>query len=211
MRIVPVALLLVAFSAGCASLGPKTIPRDRAEYVQGLRDSWKRQLLLNMVGLRYGEAPVFLEVASVINQYSLEGQVSAGVGWSTGVGGDAQSIGAAGRFADRPTITYTPVTGERFVRSMLTPIPPVSLVAMVQAGWPVDFVFRLAVRSMNELGNSSGARLMGSAGDPDFSDTLTCMTLAVCAGGHVESIALMQFLNGEVYSFPDGIPAGFFG
>jgi len=166
---------LVLLSVGCVSLGPKTIPRDRAEYVQGLRDSWKRQLLLNIVGLRYGEAPFFLEVASVINQYSLEGQVSAGVGWSTGVGGDAQGVGAGGRFADRPTITYTPVTGEKYIRSMLTPIPPASLVSMAQAGWPVDFVFRLAVRSINAVSNVSGNRMMGGAGDADFFRVLAAL------------------------------------
>jgi hypothetical protein len=162
------AVLLLTASA-CVSVGPKTVPRDRVEYVEALRNSWKRQLLLNMVGLRYGEAPIFLEVASLINQYSLGVQASAGLGWTGGSSsGNSQSLGVTGGYADRPTITYMPLTGEKYVRSMLTPIPPPSIVGMVQAGWPVDFVFRLAVRSMNGLTSTSGARLMGTSFDPDF-------------------------------------------
>ena len=36
-------------------------------------DSWKRQMLLNLLKVRYTDAPVFLDISSVINSYSLEG------------------------------------------------------------------------------------------------------------------------------------------
>jgi hypothetical protein len=68
------ALLAVV---GCVSVGPKTIPRDQFDYAEALRDSWKEQMLLNMVGLRYAEAPLFLKVTSVINQYSIDGKITA--------------------------------------------------------------------------------------------------------------------------------------
>ena len=161
--------LLPMAAVACASIGPKTISRDRVDYIQALRDSWKSQILLNMVALRYGEAPVFLEVASVISQYSLVGQASVGAGWSSGaVKGNSQSVGVTGQYADKPTITYTPLTGEQFTRSMLTPIPPSSIIGMVQAGWPVNFVFRLTVRSMNGLNSQAGARMMGTQASPDY-------------------------------------------
>ncbi len=74
------ALLLAA----CNSVGPETIPRDRFDYTAAISDSWKRQMLANIVKLRYGEPPTFMEVASVINQYELRGQISAGAGAGTG-------------------------------------------------------------------------------------------------------------------------------
>jgi hypothetical protein len=37
-----------------------------------MSESWKRQMLLNMVKIRYMDARVFLDVASVIYQYSVE-------------------------------------------------------------------------------------------------------------------------------------------
>src|SRR5262245_15387472 len=167
------AVLVALLVPACVSVGPKTIPRDRVEYVQALRDSWKRQLLLNIVSLRYGEAPMFLEVASLINQYALEGDVNASLGWESG-GTNRQGVGVGGHYADRPTITYTPVTGERYVRNMLTPVPPPSILAMVQAGWPVDFIFQLAVRSINGV-SATGGLIGGQAQGDAFDDLLTRM------------------------------------
>jgi len=175
--------VLPFLAASCASVGPQTIPRDRTGYVQAIRDSWKRQLLLNMVALRYGEAPMFLEVTSVINQYSLEGQASAAAGWSEANLGDRLQIGLGGAYADRPTITYSPLTGERYVRSMLTPASPASIVGMVQAGWPVDFILRLTVRSINGLANAAGTRLMGTGGSSDFFRVLQALRHIQLAGG----------------------------
>jgi len=58
---------------GCTSIGPGTVTRDRFDYPTAISESWKSQMLLNMVKLRYGDAPVFLDVASVINSYVKEG------------------------------------------------------------------------------------------------------------------------------------------
>ena len=102
-----------------------------------IRNSSKEQLLSNIVGLRYLDAPVFVDVASVINQYSLEGAVELGAGANTSfTGGDTLAVGGSARYADRPTITYTPVSGKKFAASLLTPVSPENLFALVQAGWP---------------------------------------------------------------------------
>lgn len=156
-----VVFLVLALSTGCFTVGPKTIPRDRVEYAEALRDSWKRQVLLNIVSLRYADAPSFLEVVSVINQYSLEGNASAGVIWGGLTAG--QNLGAGARWSDRPTVTYAPVTGERYVRSMLTPVPPASVIALVQAGFPVDFVLGLTTRSINGIAAPGRSRFMGQS------------------------------------------------
>ena len=73
------ALLLFT---GCASIGPGTVTRDRFDYVTAISDSWKSQMLFNLVKLRYGDAPVFLDVASVINQYLVEGAVGFSGNWA---------------------------------------------------------------------------------------------------------------------------------
>ncbi len=169
-RAIGVMVLGVLFAAaGCTSVGPKTIERDRPAYGESLADSWKDLMLLNVVKLRYADVPVFLDVTSVINQYIREGQIGINSpGWDrpNNVGPPAGSI--AGRWSDRPTITYNPLTGDAFSRSLLTPIPPPAVMSLLQAGWPANFVFGVAVRSINGVHNGSRAPLFERDRDPAF-------------------------------------------
>lgn len=144
-------LTFVVLLTGCVSLGPRTIRRDRFDYVQALRQSWKEEMLLNIVGLRYVELPVFLQVTSVINQYRLEGTLEG----TLGTGEDSATLG--GSISNQPTITYVPLAGEAFTRELLTPVSPASVVSMLQSGWPASLVFRTAVRSINGIGTKLGA------------------------------------------------------
>jgi hypothetical protein len=63
-------LTLLLSLGGCASIGPATVPRDRADYIRAVGDSWKEQTLLNIVRMRYGDAPNFIEVSSIISSYA---------------------------------------------------------------------------------------------------------------------------------------------
>ena len=160
-----VALIL----SGCTSIGPGTIGRDRFDYTTAISESWKNQMLLNMVKLRYGDTPVFLDVASVINSYELSGSVSAGANWTfQPTHGSGASAGASGFYADRPTITYSPSTGEKFSKSMLTPIPPSSIFFFIQAGYDAGAVFRVLVQSINGIRNSYGGIARNRPADQEF-------------------------------------------
>ncbi len=163
------AVLVNALLAGCAGIGPRTVARDRFDYNSAVGESWKTQMLLNMVKMRYGDALVFLDVTSVISQYVLESLVELGAGLSTSITGDnTATIRGTGRYTDRPTITYAPVTGEKFARSMMTPIPPVAVLNLVQAGYPIDLVFRLLVHSINGIQNRYGGAARARQADPEF-------------------------------------------
>ena len=169
----PVVLLVALLAASCASIGPKTIPRDQFDYGAAISDSSRQQILANIVGLRYVEAPLFVNVVSVINQYALEGDVAAGLGTNASVTGkDTVSLGAGARWADRPTITYTPVAGRDFAASLLTPLPPESLFALVQAGWPPELILRMTVSSINGVENERGGPSGRSQADPRLVELL---------------------------------------
>lgn len=165
----PAAPLLLAFvlaAAGCASLGPRSIPQDRVDYREVLSLSWKTQTLSNLVRVRYADPPIFLDVASIVNSYSLE--AGASVGAEFGIDGEGYNLGAFGTYSDRPTISYSPITGEKFTRSVMTPLTPESLLSLVQAGYPVDAVFRLCVKSINGVSNQSGSFALRRPADPAF-------------------------------------------
>jgi hypothetical protein len=167
-------LLTALVTAGCASIGPGTVTRDRFDYTGAVAESWKTQMLLNLVKLRYGDTPVFLDVGQIVSGYTMQGTFSAlGTVFSTsgvvpGVPNSSVTLGAQGQYTDRPTITYTPLAGERFARSLMTPIPPAALLSMIQAGNPVDVVLRLAVHVVNGLDNRFGGELRARPADPEF-------------------------------------------
>ena len=167
--------LSLFYLAGCGSFGPNTVARDRFEYTLAISDSWKRQMLLNMVKIRYEDTPVFLDVASIINQYALEGDIQIGARWTDGLLGDSQNISGKGKYADRPTITYQPLKGKKFTQSLMTPLPAASLMAMSHAGWRVDLITRLCVESMNGINNRSAFRFHIAEPDPEFFQLLTTL------------------------------------
>jgi hypothetical protein len=169
-------------TVGCkSSIGAKTVSRDQFNYAEALRDAWKEQMLLNMVGLRYAEAPMFLKVTSVINQYSLEGSVSAAAPPYDLQAAAAPPLGISGRFSDRPTITYMPLSGAEFTRSVLTPIPPQSIMSLIQAGWRADLLMRLTVRAIN--GVSPATRVGQARTDERFFELVSLMAKVQSAGG----------------------------
>lgn len=119
-------VLLSLISYGCAGIGPGTIARDRFDYTTAISDSWKRQMLLNMVMIRYGDAPMFLDVASIINQYSVETDASGSLFWAFPPAANSQAISGHATYTDRPTITYNPLMGQKFAQNLMTPIPTAS-------------------------------------------------------------------------------------
>jgi hypothetical protein len=173
-RVIPFAMLLVL--VGCTTIGPETVSRDRLSYTAAVAESWKTQMLLNIVKLRYGDTPVFLDVGQIVSGYTVESTLSAAATanlstWSVphpNFPDASAGLGAAGRFQDRPTVTYAPLAGERFARSMMTPLRPVSVLSLIQGGYPVDLVLRLVVSVINGIENRVGGDARLRPADPEF-------------------------------------------
>jgi len=157
--------LLLSVTAACSSIGPNAIQRDRGDYLSSVADSWKEQTLLNVVRLRYGDAPSFLDVSSVVSSYALQAQLSAGGIVNSNLTGvtpwNTVTMGGGLTYVDRPTISYTPLAGDKFAKSFLRPIPPAGIFQLIQAGYAADFVLQVTVRSLNGIKNqgSSGGEV----------------------------------------------------
>jgi hypothetical protein len=96
--------------------------------------------------------PLFMEVASIVSGYSLESAVNlTGTVIEGGENPGTLSLGGSGKFTDRPTITYAPITGSQFNKNFLTPIPPSALLFLVQAGWPADVFLPISLEAINGL------------------------------------------------------------
>jgi hypothetical protein len=157
---------------GCSGIGPPTVSRDRFDYTAAISDSWKRQMLFNMVKTRYGDAPVFLDLSSVISQYQIAGQINLGATFSSSPSNSpwstAANVGGTGQYVDRPTITYSPVMGDKFARSLMSPVPPPAILSLMQAGYPVDLIFRLLVQEINGVRNRFGGEARAQSAEPEF-------------------------------------------
>ena len=174
-----VLCLPIVVATGCGSIGPGTVTRDRLDYAESVGDSWKTQMLFNLVKLRYGDIPVFMDVGQVVAGYSVQRSATANASFNTfNQGPPPNSItGVLGATAgiiynDSPTVTYTPLAGERFARTMMATMPPTSIMNVLQSGFPVDTVFRLAVQSINGIDNrrvgGGTARTDVRSANPEF-------------------------------------------
>jgi hypothetical protein len=125
-------------------------------------------MLLNMVKIRYADAPIFLDVSSIISQQLVEAEFTGSLSWNAFLPTDSQTFGGRGKYADRPTITYQPLMGEKFTRSLMTPIRPAAILSLIQSGRPVDIIFRVCIESANGIYNRVGGRVRTHQADPDF-------------------------------------------
>ncbi len=176
-----IAFLLLS---GCTHLGPKTVAVDRFDYSSAIADSWKRQTLLNIVKLRYMDLPVFVDVSSIVSGYSMQTGVSLNGSLSSqnAVQGNYASLGGQAVYTDRPTITYVPLTGEKFLRGLITPIDPKNIFFMLQAGYPADFILGLTVESLNGVRNRAASAGMVREADPEFVRALQLLRQVQAAG-----------------------------
>jgi len=174
----------VLLLSACTGIGPGTVTRDRFDYVTSISESWKRQMLLNLLKVRYSDAPVFMDIASVINSYELTGEVNLSGQYATiGRGDTFGHVGASGRYSDKPTITYQPLSGDKFTRSLMLPIPITGILSLIQSGYPADLVLRCCVNSINDLQNSYGGPGRPRAGDPKFRELIAAIRESQDMGG----------------------------
>ena len=179
-----ISVLVLLVLSGCAGIGPLTVSRDRFDYVTAISESWKRQMLLNLLKVRYSDAPVFMDVASVINAYELTGEVNlSGQVAPVNRGDTFAQLGTAGRYSDKPTITYQPLAGDKFTRSLMLPLPISGILFLIESGYPADLVLQVCVNSINDLQNSFGGPGRQQAGDPKFRELITAIRESQAMGG----------------------------
>jgi hypothetical protein len=153
-----VLCLTVLSVTGCTNFGARQVPAAQFDYNRAIASAMQEQMLLNVVRIRYFEAPVFLSVSSILTQYVWQGtvavtgqrglEVGGGVPGPTAVGASAGAV-----YAERPTVTFLPVEGDDFSKRILSPLPLEFIFALQEAGYATDLLLRSGVARMNDVQN----------------------------------------------------------
>jgi hypothetical protein len=141
---------------GCAKLGPTTLKSERSNYNLAVQRTNDEQLLLNLVRLKYRDTPFFMEVSSVASQFTLSTTANASATLQDGVKG-LFGLGGSVGMTERPTVTYSPLQGDKFIQRVLSPLPLQTIALLFHSGWSIERIFRLCFQRMNHLKNAPGA------------------------------------------------------
>ena len=152
------AVFIVILLSACGQLGPERIELGRGHYNIAVQRTDDEQFLLNLVRLRYRDTPYFLQVASVSTNFTFEvtGDASGGVGFAEA---DSSSfgLGISGRATESPTVTYTPLHGDQFVKQLLSPINLSTILLLYHSGWAINRLFNVTVQYINGVPNAPSA------------------------------------------------------
>ena len=132
----------VALLPGCVQFGPKFIEASRTDYNVAMNRTENEQMLLNLVRLRYGDAPYFLEASALNTQFLFAPSAEA----SSAFDFDGNnSYGVKGRLAyeEKPTVTYAPLRGQEFVRQVLSRVSLDTVLLLDASGWSTERVLRV--------------------------------------------------------------------
>jgi len=147
--------LLLCFLASCANVGPQSIRVSRTAYAEAIDQTENEQLLLMIVKGRYGETSSFLTVNAVAAniRFRTEAGIEAGFG-PDDVSGENLLIGGLA-YEENPTITYTPVQGQKYIRQLESPVPLDLLLLTMRHSTLRDKIMTLLISRANNIHNPS--------------------------------------------------------
>jgi hypothetical protein len=172
-------LLLLCLSilcGGCGSIvASADIRQSRIRLNDAIQYTTEKQILLALVQTRFVHGPSYLNISVINSQLKWNSGITGS--WSTdGPGG----IGPSVSYAEQPTITYVPLTGEQYVSQIMAPIKLKTLLLFLSAGWTVGDVFNVIVQRIgpesNGLLSNPQATGQGSVNVTNFRRIMTILT-----------------------------------
>ncbi len=148
---------LIVTLTSCSHLPQHSISATHTDYQIHLRQAERHQLFYNIIALHYNEAPYFMTATSLVSQLSTETNFSAEVAIRPPIDDAKGGLGAAVTIKETPTISYSPLVGKNYVKTLLTPISPSLILSLVETGWPIDTLLALTLRSINGIPNNSSS------------------------------------------------------
>jgi hypothetical protein len=176
-----VVAFVVLACAGCA-VGPHYLKGDQVAYARALGEAKKREILAMIVGLRYADAPGFLNVSQIIASYAVDATGTILVNSIPNPGGEHGQATGTVEYSSHPTFTFTPTTGEYFAKAYIHPLAPALILPLADSGIPIDLLLRIAVQSIAGLDNATMLGGASANGTPEFFELLHVLRHLQLAG-----------------------------
>ncbi len=146
-------LLFVTTLAGCSWMGPEVIRSGRPAYNDAILTTNDEQVLQNVVRMRFQDSPGFLTVSSVTANVSVSATASVNAGFGPVANYQGNLIPFTGTVTteQNPTISYTPVSGDRVMRQFMGETPLDLGILMINQAPKLGWV--ALVRRVNDIRN----------------------------------------------------------
>jgi hypothetical protein len=146
-------------------------------YNEAITETNNQQMLMVLVHNRYEETHSLLAVSSVTANVSATSSaaIQAGFGSSDSYDGNLVPFSGGFVYEENPTISYSPVSGETYLRQLMSPVP-IPVFAHITHSMPYpEYSYDMLLSSVN--GIRSPAFLFGSQQeDPRFERFVVLMT-----------------------------------
>lgn len=155
-----ILITLFVLLVGCRSIGPSVISPDRYNYNLAMEYGNNQELLLNMVRLRYDEAPMTLKVGNISSSTKLEttSALAGSVPLSTNglnTGEVASSLNLV--WSDNPIISMVPLQDQDYTKQFLTTVSLQDLGLLLDSGWSIPRLFRVTLQRLGDVLNAPSA------------------------------------------------------
>ena len=152
-----VATVTLVSVIGCTSIGPTKLVGTHQGYNDAVQLAESREMLLNIVRLRFGDPVQFLAVSQINAQFSVSAGANASASGIGASGGATGTLGANVGYSDSPTITFTPRGDDQFGRDILFPVHLFDAVTYSTRGGVYDgLLFTLITSGINDAPDVPG-------------------------------------------------------
>ena len=149
-------VLLVASAGASGCIGPSAVRYTRLRYNDVVRATNDEQLLINIVRLRYGDSPIFIDLPNITSQFEMSGRGNYLGGYGNQMPGRASLGFGELSLRDTPTLSYHPREGREIAKALLTPLAS-DLFIVVNAGANLEQLLLLTINDSNDVPNAPGA------------------------------------------------------
>jgi hypothetical protein len=162
------AIVVAIGLGGCAAFSGSVLRETRGTLNETAAQTNAEQMLRNIVRLRYGDTPYFLEVGSVSTSATVSAALSLSAAGTLGLD-PTLGVTPAMALSQTPSFVFQPLAGEKFAKQLLRPLDLRTLALLRAAGFGLREILLVFADAINGVPNAPAATLYAPRELPDWS------------------------------------------